>query len=78
MTWFIIGFGLLRFLGLVFAVLLVVKIALVIGKKMQGKHEEMHKKTGTSDAIKLAAQRFADGDISADQYREIKLVLETG
>lgn len=66
MTLFFIGFGLLRLLIFAFLVLMLIKIASIIGTKMHGPFE----------AINLAAQRFADGDISADQYREIKSVLK--
>ena len=76
MTLFFIGFGLLRFLGFVFFILLFIKIASIIGKKMDVKHTDFFNNHGTFEAISLAAQRFADGDITADQFREIKSVLK--
>lgn len=66
MTLFIIGFGPLRFMIFVFGILLLIKIASSVGKKIQEKHAEIYRKFGTSEAISLAAQRYADGDISAD------------
>ena len=76
MTLFFIGFGLLRLLGFAFVVLLFIKIGSVFAAKMDGKHREFFKNHGTFEAINLAARRFADGDITADQYREIKSVLK--
>ncbi len=43
---------------------------------MHGKHSNFFKTNGTYHAVSLAAERFADGDISAEQYREIKSVLK--
>lgn len=76
MTWFMIGFGLLRLLGFIFTILLIVKVVTIAGKKMHSKRDEFHKKFRTTEAVRLAAQRFADGAITADQYKEIKAVLE--
>ena len=76
MTLFFIGFGLLRLLGFAFLVLLLIKIALIIGKKIHDKHSDFFQNYGRFEAVNLAAKRFADGDISADQYREIKSVLK--
>lgn len=76
MILFMIGFGLLRLLGFAFFILLFIKIVSIIVNKMHGKHTDFFKNHGTFEAINLAAQRFADGDISADQFREIKSVLK--
>lgn len=66
MTLFFIGFGLLRLLGFAFLILLFIKIATIIRFKTHG----------TYHAISMAAERFADGKISEEQYREIKSVLK--
>lgn len=76
MTLFFIGFGVLRVLGFIFFILLLIKIVLVIRKKIDGSHSEAYRTHVTHQAVSLAARRFADGDISADQFREIKSVLK--
>ena len=76
MTIFFIGFGLLRLLGFTFSVLLLIKIATVIGKKIKSNQTDFFQNHGKIDALNLAAVRFADGIISADKYREIKSVLK--
>ncbi len=76
MTLFIIGLGLLRILVCIFMVLLIIKAVSIAGKKIRAKQSKIYKEIKTSEAIKPAALRFANGDISADQYKEIKTVLE--
>ncbi len=76
MTLYIIGFGLFRLLCFAFLLLLFIKIATVIRVKMNEKHSDVLKTHGNYQAVSLAARRFADGDISAEQYREIKSVLK--
>ena len=76
MTLFLIGFGLFRLLVMIFFLLLFIKIASVIVVKMNEKHSDVLKTQGNYQAVSLAARRFADGDISAENFREIKSVLK--
>lgn len=62
--WFIAGFVALRLLGVTFVALLVARIiAAVKGRR-------------ADEALDLAAQRFATGQITEDQFRRIRDVLE--
>ena len=67
MTLLFWGFTLLRLLGFVFFILLSIKILSGIFKKRYN---------NTIEALNIAAQRFATGDITIDQYREIKSTLK--
>ncbi len=63
MAWFIAGFLVLRILGIAFLVLLVVRI--VAGAR--GPND---------DALRIASRRFASGEITEEQLRRIREVLE--
>jgi uncharacterized membrane protein len=76
MNLFFIGFGLFRLLCFVFFILLFIKIITIGRKKMYRKHMEYSKSFGVFEAMNLAAKRFADGDITADQFREISSILK--
>ncbi len=76
MTLFFIGFGLFRLLCFTFLILLLIKIVSIARVKVYRRHMEFSQRHMVFDAVNLAAQRYADGDISADQFKEIRLVLK--
>ena len=61
--WFIAGFMTLRLLGIAFVVLLVARI--VAG--VRGRHD---------GALGVAARRFANGEITEEQFRQIRDALD--
>jgi uncharacterized membrane protein len=64
MAWFIGGFVVLRLLAIAFVVLLIARI--VAG--MRGHH---------SGALSIIGRRFAEGELTEDQYRRMRDVLES-
>ena len=64
MAWFIAGFVALRVLGIAFVVLLVTRI--VAGLK-----------DGHNEAREIARRRFASGEITEEQFRRLREVLDS-
>ncbi len=64
MAWFIAGFVALRILGIAFLVLLVTRI--VAGFRSRN-----------SEALEIAGRRFASGEITEDQFRRTREVLDS-
>jgi uncharacterized membrane protein len=64
MAWFIAGFVALRILGITFLVLLVIRI--VAGFRSRN-----------NEALELASRRFASGEITEDQFRRMREVLDS-
>jgi len=64
MAWFIGGFVLLRILGIVFIILLIARI--VTGAK--SRHH---------GALWILSRRFAEGEITEEQFRKMRDVLES-
>ena len=62
--WFIAGFVTLRVLGIAFVVLLVARIAASLRGHRDG-------------ALGVAARRFAGGEITEEQFRRIRDVLDS-
>ncbi len=64
MAWFIGGFVLLRILGVAFIILLIARI--VAGAR--GRH---------NGALGVLGRRYAEGQITEEQYRRMRDVLES-
>jgi uncharacterized membrane protein len=64
MPWFIAGFVALRIMGIAFLVLLVTRI--VAGFRHH--HNE---------ALEIAGRRFASGEITEDQFRRMREILDS-
>ena len=64
MAWFIAGFVALRILGIAFLVLLVTRI--VAGFRSH-----------TNEALETASRRFASGEITEEQFRRMREVLDS-
>jgi len=64
MAWFIAGFVLLRVLGVAFLILLVVRL---VGA-MRGRYDR---------ASEIVRGRLASGEITEDQYRRLREVLDS-
>jgi uncharacterized membrane protein len=64
MAWFIAGFVALRIMGIAFLVLLVTRI--VAGFR--------HHHNG---ALEIAGRRFASGEITEDQFRRMREILDS-
>ncbi|MGA2765502.1 MAG: hypothetical protein ABSG17_19315 [Spirochaetia bacterium] len=64
MAWFIAGFVALRILGIAFFVLLVARIAVAV----RGRHY---------DALAIISRRFAEGEVTEEQFRRMREVLES-
>ena len=64
MGWFIGGFAVLRLLGVAFLVLLIVRV--VTG--VRGHH---------NGALGIISRRFAEGELTEDQFRRMRDVLES-
>ena len=64
MVWFVAGFIALRVLGVAFLVLLVLRVA--VGAR--GPH---------SGARAIMARRFAEGEITEEQFRRMREILES-
>ena len=62
MAWFIAGFVALRLLGIAFVVLLVARIAVGAAGRRDG-------------ARGVIARRFAEGEITEEQFRQMREVL---
>jgi len=65
MGWFIGGFILLRLLGLAFVIVLAARIVMGV----RGRHD---------GAREIARRRFASGEITEEQFRRIRDVLDSG
>ncbi len=63
MPWFIGGFILLRILGIAFFVLLAVRIITGLRSRHEG-------------ALEIVSRRFASGEITEEQFRRIREVLD--
>ena len=64
MAWFIAGFVALRLLGIAFLVLLVSRI-------VAGARSRPH------DALEIVGRRFAEGEITEEQFRRMREVLDS-
>ncbi len=64
MAWFVAGIIVLRVLGIAFLVLLVARIARGTGSR----HDE---------ALEIVGRRFASGEITEEQFRRLREVLES-
>ena len=64
MAWFVAGFVALRVLGIAFLVLLVTRI--VAGVRSRG-----------GGALEIASRRFASGEITEEQFRRVREVLDS-
>ncbi len=64
MAWFVVGIIVLRVLGIAFLVLLVARIAMGI----RNRHDE---------ALEIVGRRFASGEITEEQFRRLREVLES-
>jgi len=64
MAWFVGGFVLLRILGVVFIVLLIARIFAGAGSHHHG-------------ALGILSRRFAEGEITEEQFRKMRDVLES-
>ncbi len=64
MGWFIGGFVLLRLLGIVFVILLIARI-------VAGAKSHHH------GALGILSRRFANGEITEEQFRTMRNVLES-
>ncbi len=64
MAWFIAGFLALRVLGIAFFVLLIARIVAGVGSRHY-------------DALGIVGRRFADGEITEEQFRRIREVLQS-
>ncbi|HUI72525.1 MAG TPA: hypothetical protein VL354_18540 [Spirochaetia bacterium] len=65
MPWFIGGFIVLRFLVIAFFVLLAVRIVAGLRHRHDG-------------ALEVASRRFASGEMSEEQFRRMREVLNSG
>ena len=65
MPWFIGGFIVLRCLGIAFFVLLAVRIVAGLRHRHDG-------------ALEVASRRFASGEMSEEQFRRMREVLNSG
>jgi uncharacterized membrane protein len=64
MPWFIAGFVALRFLGIAFLVLLIARIVSGARRRHHG-------------ALGIISRRFAEGEITEEQFRRMRDVLES-
>jgi uncharacterized membrane protein len=64
MAWFIGGFLLLRALGVAFIILLIARIAAGV-------------RAGQHGALGILSRRFAEGQITEEQFRAMRDVLES-
>ena len=64
MAWFFGGFILLRILGVAFFILLIARIVV-------GARSHHH------DALWILSRRFAEGEITEEQFRKMRSVLES-
>jgi uncharacterized membrane protein len=64
MPWFIAGFVALRVLGIAFLVLLIVRIAAGARRRHHG-------------AAGIISRRFAEGEITEEQFRRMREVLDS-
>ena len=65
MGWFIAGFVTLRILGVAFVVLLAARIIAAVRGRADGA------------AVDIAARRFASGEITEEQFRRVRVVLDS-
>jgi len=64
MAWFVAGFFVLRLLGIAFVVLLIARIMAGARRRSNGVAE-------------IAARRFASGEITEEQFRKVRDVLDS-
>ena len=64
MAYFIAGFVALRFLGIAFVILLIARIVAGVRGRRDG-------------AVDIAGRRFASGEITEEQFRRIRDVLDS-
>jgi uncharacterized membrane protein len=64
MAWFIAGFVALRVLGIAFLVLLIARVAAGARSRRHG-------------ALGIISRRFAEGEITEDQFRRMRDVVES-
>ena len=64
MAWFVGGFILLRILGVAFFILLIARIVAGARSRDHG-------------ALSIVSRRFAEGEITEEQFRKMRSVLES-
>lgn len=75
-SWLGMGLGMVLFWGLVIVAIVAILRATTDGRRQDRDQQYQRPATGTSAALQTLDERFARGDISAEEYRQRRDVLQ--